>query len=438
MRRCGSADHLTPSSHHSARPRSLQNTPLKCMTPLRNLLTSESYLNQKQQDELSLKEIDEYFKDKNGTSEPTVPIIDVQVQEFISKMEETERDIGSKNSERSSIGFRRVLNFDSPSKKDNFHQLSIQTEDSNRDQLVSLNNLWTGNPKPTMYEELKVLRQRLEEERMRRQHCEEIIRDLQKQLLESREKVAVACKVDEDKDGAIKRLREGWSRATEQWKECDVQKNDLARKLREDREKYEEENEILTASLKRHENELLKALDLVHDYKEERKAAVKERDMMATDLSAAQDRLREYEQIADELNNKLKEKDGIIDKNRVRMDELSNLCKDLKKQLKGMQSDRDRLALEKEAKSLIQKNLDEALKREGNLQEQLKTAAKTKNDLKQYYQDQVENLVMEKQKDFKMQLANAEKSLQKQMEAKERLLVDEKMQLIEKYLLSFY
>lgn len=473
MRRCGSADALTPSSRSSFRSRSLSTTPLKYTFTHRNILTTEPYASQKQHDDRCLREIDEYFKGKlaGGDAESCllVPSLDLpQVQEFISKMEETERDMAvksnrcEKSSERSGEGkqvdsTRRALNFDSPTKAfhgaaptltdltnqtDQFkNQLTITTDESfmQKDQLLSLHNLWPANsnvPKTTTYEELKVLRQRLEEERLRRQHCENLIRDLQKRLLESHEKMAVAFKIDEEKDVAIKKLKEGWSRAVEQWKEQEVQKNELEKRLTSDRDKFEEERETLTTNMKRYEDELLKALDLVHDYKEEQKSALRERDAMGGELTKVQDQLRFYQEKHTELNIQLKDKDSVIEQSSVRISELTLTCRDLKKQLKNLQTDKDRLVLEKEGKMALEEKLDEALKREANLREQLRSASKTKTDLKQYYQEQVENIVMEKQKDFQMQLSSAEKALLKQHEIKEQAIIDaakhEKQQLIDK------
>jgi len=80
LRRYGSMDVLTPTSRSSLRSRSLQNTPLKNgISPLRNILTTDSYVQQKQKDEEIIHEINGYFQKRGSCSEmdPPVPTLNL-------------------------------------------------------------------------------------------------------------------------------------------------------------------------------------------------------------------------------------------------------------------------------------------------------------------------------------------------------------------------
>ncbi|KAG6465722.1 hypothetical protein O3G_MSEX015342 [Manduca sexta] len=69
--------------------------------------------------------------------------------------------------------------------------------------LLSLSDLWGDNREKGDREGVK-----LEEERLKREHCEAMIQQLQRKILEQQEKLAVAVKVDKAKDAAIAKLQE--------------------------------------------------------------------------------------------------------------------------------------------------------------------------------------------------------------------------------------
>ena len=162
-----------------------------------------------------------------------------------------------------------------PTKDDNnfktLEENSVENTSNGMKNLLSLGELWEnarniGNTKNS--EDLSIYKQKYLEEEYRRQHCEKVIQSLQLKLLEEQQKVAVAVKVDKEKDETIIKLSEGWNKLLNHWQELEIEKNNLEKKLQEEREKFESEVSAACQTVKRYELELSKALDLAHDYKE--------------------------------------------------------------------------------------------------------------------------------------------------------------------------
>nr|CAD7608146.1 unnamed protein product [Timema genevievae] len=111
--------------------------------------------------------------------------------------------------------------------------------------LLSLSELWGEQElAPVFFQDRgdhANLASRLEEERYRRQHCEHLIVDLQGQLLQEHQKLAVAVKVDTAKDHAIARLQSAWAQLVQHWRELEEQRNNLANTLHLEREQYQQD-----------------------------------------------------------------------------------------------------------------------------------------------------------------------------------------------------
>lgn len=67
------------------------------------------------------------------------------------------------------------------------------------------------------------------------QHCEELIQKLQLDLLEQQENLAVALKVDVEREEFIKRLQGCWTQLVDHWKELENQRQELATMLEQER-----------------------------------------------------------------------------------------------------------------------------------------------------------------------------------------------------------
>lgn len=326
--------------------------------------------------------------------------------------------------------------------------------------LLSLSNLWGSSAqvyKTTSYEDQQILKQRLQEERCRRQHCEELIQQLQFRLLEEQQKIAVAVKVDQEKDNAISQLTEGWNKVVGHWRDLEAQRNNLAKKLLTDREKFKQEMNVACQTVKRYEVELSKALDLAHGYKEKCESSdkekktfkgnlVKEMEAMKSEMRDALEKLETLEERNDKLEKQLNLKEESLNQSKAKVSELQTQVRELKKlnkeqqnELEGLKHDKEKLTdklkeeknritvLEQTKKSL-QHHCDEMKKKEKSFREDVKTLTdqleKTKVELKEFYQNQVENIVQEKLKEFQTQLSAAEKVLQKEIEVRERAVTD--------------
>lgn len=328
--------------------------------------------------------------------------------------------------------------------------------------LLSLSNLWgssnnvhrTGS---SHSEDDQVIRQRLQEEKCRRQHCESLIQNLQLRLLEEQQKVAVAMKVDQEKDQAISKLTEGWSKLVGHWRDLENQRNNLARKLLSDREKFKTEISAAYQTVKRYEAELSKALDLAHGYKEkceasekERKAfranAAKEIENLRIELKDVTEKFKVEECRSEKLEKLLGTKEELFNQGKAKLSDLQNQMREGKKTLKELQGElesvkadramseeklaeeRSRSAAAEQGKKALQAQVEDLKKREKALKEEVKAVTermeKMRVELKEFYQEQVESIVQEKLKEFQEQLAAAEKGLQAEIAVREKTVTE--------------
>ncbi|KAL0275123.1 UNVERIFIED_CONTAM: hypothetical protein PYX00_003082 [Menopon gallinae] len=343
--------------------------------------------------------------------------------------------------------------------------------------LMSLSSLWgsSGNVhrSSVQADEDQVIRQRLQEEKCRRQHCESLIQNLQLRLLEEQQKVAVAVKVDQEKDQAISKLTEGWSKLVGHWRDLENQRNNLAKKLLSDREKFKTEISAAYQTVKRYETELSKALDLAHGYKEKCEASEKEKkavranaakdvENLRIELKDVTEKLRAEECKSERLEKALGTKDELLNQGKARLLELQSQMREGKKTLKELQSEletvkaererlegklseeRSRTAAAEQGRKALQLQNEELKKKEKALKEDLKTLTeqmeKVKVELKEFYQEQVESIVQEKLKEFQEQLAAAEKGLHAEIELREKtvteMAVKQVQQIAEKHLME--
>lgn len=144
------------------------------------------------------------------------------------------------------------------------------------------------------------------------QHCEHLIQELQKRLLEQQEKVAVAVRVDNEKNVVIMRLQNAWTKLKLRWQVLEAESSDLQLTLKNVKDKHEMECAELQSQIKRCEGELSKALDLAAGYKEKSDKMTEER---VDSLKKHADELENYKSLVQEAEaryNQLK-----IDYNKV-------------------------------------------------------------------------------------------------------------------------
>ncbi|XP_067000630.2 uncharacterized protein [Anabrus simplex] len=341
---------------------------------------------------------------------------------------------------------------------DSGHGLSVGTSSSSAN-LLSLSDLWGSETKLVRNEHM-TLEQRLEEEKYRRQHCEDLIRHLQSRLLEEQQRLAVAVRVDRGKDQAILQLQDAWARLVAHWRELEEQRHHLAGQLSAQRSIHQQEMAEMAQKVKRYEQELSKVLDLAQGYKDKCDVAEQTRreteEQHSSDIHGLESKIQEgqhllaetgrhIEEISQEniaLKEKLKSAEEATLKEKQMLLKSQNEAKEISKKLNNLEADiaalreennslqlrlkeeRSRSNLLEQQKKTALTSIEESKKKEKSLRDELKEKSdmveKVKLDLRDYYQEQVEAVVREKLQEFQTQLDNAEASLQREMEERDK------------------
>ncbi|KAK3925427.1 Centrobin [Frankliniella fusca] len=324
----------------------------------------------------------------------------------------------------------------------------IQKEDVGPSKtLLSLAELWNDGEKPTMKSagDTKLL-QKYEEERCRRQHCEQLVHALQTKLLESQQKLAVALQVDSDKDAAIAKLQGAWNSLANHWRTVEDQRHYLTKQLQDHKLCSESQIKQMNEKLERYETELSKALDLAHGYKEQSvnaervhisqmeqlagKAQELERQLLAATITCTEVQKREETLRAkyNEDHAKLVELKAAMEKATKSLSSHEADIAVLEEEKSALQTrlkeEKARLDMQQQTRDKMRSELEEVKKREKTLQSELKRTTEQmetmKTELHDFYQAQLERVVRDKLKEFQGQLDAAEATLQRELEAKER------------------
>ncbi|KAL1464143.1 hypothetical protein WDU94_003816 [Cyamophila willieti] len=373
------------------------------------------------------------------------------------------------------------------------HQDIAQEVPSIPAKLLSLSELWRQDKdgeSPSKSSNNNVLRRKIEEEKYRREHCEQLIQQLQFRLLEEQEKVAVAMKVDSEKDKAIRTLQSGWAKLVAHWREIEEQRHDLTNRLLN--EKQERQNEVteLTKKLERYEREVSQVVNLAAGYKEKAEKAESDKIGVQCEAQSALESMREslgqMEHALTDTRHKLedyqRDRKMLADKLTVTEDELDKLLKEtstvpyplnymfeklLTKEVKDQLEElKITLKISKDKIETLEKHLAEETKKSKKLEEELQDARLTceevvkkeqkgrdelesvlvksksiKSELRDFYQNQLNTNVKEKLKEFQSQLDAAELTLHREFQAKEKTIVEnaakQLKQISEKLLLDF-
>lgn len=313
--------------------------------------------------------------------------------------------------------------------------------------LPSLAELWSDGERPAARSvaDTKLL-QKYEEERCRRQHCEQLVQALQTKLLESQQKLAVALQVDTDKDAAIAKLQGAWNSLADHWRSVEDQRHALTKQLQDHKLKSEGQLKQMQEKMERYEIELSKALDLAHGYKEQSdnservhssqmeqlatKAHELERRLAAATMacSEAEEREELLRTQVNEDHEKLVQLQGAMDAATKSLTSHEADIKVLAEEKATLQTrlkeEKARVETQQQTRDKMRAELDESKKRERNLQNDLKKSSEQiesiKTELHDFYQAQLERVVRDKLKEFQGQLDAAESALQRELESRER------------------
>ncbi|XP_046474669.1 paramyosin isoform X1 [Neodiprion pinetum] len=327
--------------------------------------------------------------------------------------------------------------------------------------LLTLSDFWESDPSKSQEDMLRI---KLEEEKFRRDHCEHLIQELQKRLLEQQEKVAVAVRVDNEKNVVITRLQNAWTKLKLRWQVLEAESSDLHLTLKNVKDKHRTECTELQSQIKRYEGELSKALDLAGGYKEKSDTLTKEKldllkshaDELENYKSLVQEVENRYSQLKDEYNKvldhnqqlgvALKNTQQEVNKERLRGGEVREEMGVIHKALDACEAELIVLRQEKENlqlklkeetnrnhileqnKSTLLTAIDEAKMAEKAANAEAKSIAaqqeRIRIELREVYQKQVDEVVKAKLQEFQSQLDAAESAFHSELESRQRAIAE--------------
>ncbi|KAM0734733.1 Centrobin [Formica fusca] len=327
--------------------------------------------------------------------------------------------------------------------------------------VLSLSDFWETHPARSQEETLRI---KLEEEKFRREHCEHLIQELQKRLLEQQEKVAVAVRIDNEKNVLISQFHAAWSKLKQQVAILEVEHKNSQTNLQNVTERHQSEISELQTQIKGLEEKLSKALDLAAGYKEKSDTTIKEKvDLLKTHADElesykllVQEAENRYEQIKIEFN-KLLEKNlqneetlktvqSELNKERLRGSEVRSEMGVIHKALDTCEAELTVLRQEKEnlqlklkeeinrnsileqKNSLLLVSIDDAKKAEKLAKDETKSIVEQKEkiraELQEVYQKQVDEVVKVKLQEFQTQLDTAESEFLEELKTRQQVIAE--------------
>ncbi|KZC09451.1 PREDICTED: restin homolog [Dufourea novaeangliae] len=327
--------------------------------------------------------------------------------------------------------------------------------------LLSLSDFWDNTCIRSQEEMRKI---KLEEEKFRREHCEHLIQELQKRLLEQQEKVAVALRVDNEKNELIAQFHNAWSKLKQRLHVLENEYNTLQTNLKNVTEKHQLEILEFQSQIKRYEGELSKALDLAAGYKEKSDTVMKEKLELLESHANELENYKSLVQAADSRYEQLKiDYDKVLEKNKQNEETMKNIQQELtKERLKGVEvrnemnvihkaldtceaeltvlrQEKENLQLKLKEETnrnaiLQQKNnalvlsVDDAKKAEKVAKDETKSLAEQKEqirlELQEVYQKQVDEVVKVKLQEFQTQLDAAESEFLEELKTRQQVIAE--------------
>lgn len=349
-----------------------------------------------------------------------------------------------------------------PDNRDAMRLSSVQNKyiESIDTDLLSLSELWGDRGERADRSDSL----RLEEERLKREHCESLIQQLQKKILEQQEKLAVAVKVDRAKDAAINKLREAWLRLTGNLDKAEERHRQALENMVREVDNFKLVADNAQKKKSHFEVELYKALDLAHDYQDKCKQYTYEKreleELMNKSLAERDEIIarknKEIEVLAENyetvmrLNKQstdcVKNLEDTLEKEKLdhehtkcSVTDLTEKIQSLKDEMSLLVQERDliknKVHEERSRANVLERQLaekqnqtSELLRKCDNLDDEVKSLRKLlelqKAELKCHYQKQLEDAVLAKLHEFQQQLNLAEKEMENDARAKENSIID--------------
>ncbi|XP_055541745.1 protein BCAP [Wyeomyia smithii] len=310
---------------------------------------------------------------------------------------------------------------------------------STRTPLLSLSEIWNSNA-------VNQESSKIQEERLRRQHCERNIQALQARLLEYEQKIAVAIDVDKEKEGIILKLEDNAIRLERRVRELKQTHAESNEKLLQENLEIKNKNLFLEKELSdtiatirqlQDRNECLESkiesiTSANRDASDVHKNQLKDLEIRLSNSKESERNLKEQLTKLRKSNDQLKDE---LEVERKKAEECNKLRADFAS-LKVKAENLNRKLNESNTQNEYYKTQIQDIKTqsETHLQEKrnlLKELDVQRLSLKKYYQSQLEDVVADKLKEFQKQLKNVEEQLNDEAKRKERLLAERAIKQIE-------
>ncbi|XP_050294210.1 rho-associated protein kinase 1 isoform X3 [Anthonomus grandis grandis] len=290
--------------------------------------------------------------------------------------------------------------------------------------------------------------QKLQEERMRRQHCEQLIQELQNRNLELQQKLVVAVKVDETKNDTIRQFKETLDNISDKFEKLNEEKASWDREVARLKSQFSVELESANQKATYYEKEASKSLNIAHANQDKIASLEKRCSELQQELTKIEQKFgdvqdsynKEFErnkQLADIISQKeleLRESKTILNNAKEEVTQSRKaveLCQieftSVKKECANLEAD-----LRESTNTII--NLTEQKKKLGaeiqmykvnekKLTEDLEQARQkvenTKLELRNFYQGQLELIVENKRKEMQSQLDKERQNCLEEIKKKE-------------------
>ncbi|XP_019763260.2 centrobin isoform X2 [Dendroctonus ponderosae] len=296
--------------------------------------------------------------------------------------------------------------------------------------LLSLADIWDSN---RVSQSPSKLTQKIQEERLRRQHCEQLIQELQYTNLVFQQKLAVAVKVDETKNNTIQQFRDALNSLSSKLEKLNEEKASWDRDVARLKNDHSMAMESASQKAAYYEKDATRSRNVLHANQEKISALEERCSQLQHQLKQIEEKFGEVQenyqrestrnqQLADIISQKeieLKENKSVLS---IARDEVShsrkavevcqaeftalkNECSKLKTELS---EDKSTILNLTEQKRKILNDIQTYKTNEKNLKDALEESKlkldNTKVELRNFYQGQLEIIVENKRKEMQSQL----------------------------------
>ncbi|XP_055379550.1 putative autophagy-related protein 11 [Condylostylus longicornis] len=365
-----------------------------------------------------LKEIDKYLEEKVQTDESN-----------------------KYPNEHNKVFFRNGPNIDRTSLNNTLETIHIsnnnKVDQCSSNTLISLSELWENKNIGNVSS--NILLKQLQEEKLRRQHCEKTIQALQIKLLEYQQKISVALQVDKVKDNAIGDLKDENEKLKNNLQKLENSLKEIETKCKNDNEKLQNEVLDIKTSKECLEKELSQALNLAAKFQDKNEILeikienfTKSTDEMGLlykkQIEDMEIRVINAEKSEDIANTELKKIQDILVKTQLDLEKASMQMSVFKKQADSLQIKCQRLEKMEEQNKGLNESLLKLTRRENELLKELETQ---KIALKTHYQHQLERVVEQKLVEFQTQLDSVEETLKSEAKEREKTIAERAIRQLE-------